>query len=67
MTADVAYSFRNAHDELERAVAAQRARDGCRRHDNDAHTAAESKAWERMMLLRDRADAEPTPAGAATV
>lgn len=68
MTADVAYSFRNAHDELERAVADYLAvsRGSHLYADNDAHTAAESKAWERMMLLRDRADAEPTPAGAAT-
>ena len=27
---------------------------------------AEAKAWDRMMTLRDRADAEPTPAEAAT-
>lgn len=68
MTADVAYSFRSVRDELERAVADYLAisRGSHLYADDEAHQAAESKAWERMMVLRDRADAEPEPAGAAT-
>ncbi len=59
MTADVAYQFRNAHEELERAVADYLAisRGSHLYADAEAHAAAEVKAWERMMTLRDRADA----------
>ncbi len=68
MTADVAYSFRSVRDELERATADYLAisRGAHLYADAEAHEAAEAKAWERMMTLRDRADAEPTPAEAAT-
>lgn len=59
MTADVAYQFRNAHEELERAMADYLAisRGSHLYADAEAHAAAEQKAWERMMTLRDRADA----------
>ena len=59
MTADVAYQFRNAHEELERAMADYLAisRGSHLYADAEAHAAAEEKAWERMMNLRDRADA----------
>lgn len=59
MTADVAYQFRNAHEELERAMADYLAisRGSHLYADAEAHAAAEEKAWERMMTLRDRADA----------
>ena len=59
MTAEVAYQFRNAHDELERAMADYLAvsRGSHLYADADAHATAEQKAWERMMTLRDRADA----------
>ena len=62
MTAEVAYQFRNAHDELERAMADYLAvsRGSHLYADADAHAAAEQKAWERMMTLRDRADAAAT-------
>ena len=59
MTAEVAYQFRNAHEELERAMADYLAisRGSHLYADAEAHAAAEEKAWERMMNLRDRADA----------
>lgn len=59
MTAEVAYQFRNAHEELERAMADYLAvsRGSHLYADAEAHAAAEAKAWERMMTLRDRADA----------
>jgi len=59
MTADVAYQFRNAHEELERAMADYLAvsRGSHLYADEEAHAAAEAKAWDRMMTLRDRADA----------
>lgn len=59
MTAEVAYQFRNAHEELERAMADYLAisRGSHLYADVEAHAAAEEKAWERMMTLRDRADA----------
>ena len=59
MTAEVAYQFRNAHEELERAMADYLAisRGSHLYADAEAHAAAEQKAWERMMTLRDRADA----------
>lgn len=59
MTADVAYQFRNAHEELERAMADYLAisRGSHLYADAESHAAAEEKAWERMMVLRDRADA----------
>jgi hypothetical protein len=59
MTAEVAYQFRNAHEELERAMADYLAisRGSHLYADAEAHAAAEEKAWERMMTLRDRADA----------
>ena len=59
MTADVAYQFRNAHEELERAMADYLAisRGSHLYADAEAHATAEEKAWERMMTLRDRADA----------
>lgn len=59
MTADVAYQFRNAHEELERAKADYLAisRGPHLYADAESHAAAEEKAWERMMVLRDRADA----------
>ena len=62
MTADVAYQFRNAHEELERAMADYLAisRGSHLYADAEAHAAAEQKAWERMMTLRDRADASAT-------
>jgi hypothetical protein len=68
MTADVAYSFRSVRDELERAIADYLAisRGSHLYSDPEAHQAAEAKAWERMMTVRDRADAEPAPAETAT-
>lgn len=62
MTAEVAYQFRNAHEELERAMADYLAisRGSHLYADAEAHAAAEQKAWERMMTLRDRADAAAT-------
>jgi hypothetical protein len=59
MTAEVAYQFRNAHEDLERAMADYLAisRGSHLYADAEAHAAAETKAWERMMTLRDRADA----------
>ncbi|MDA3005549.1 MAG: hypothetical protein O3B97_02670 [Actinomycetota bacterium] len=59
MTAEVAYQFRNAHEELERAMADYLAisRGSHLYATSDAHAAAEEKAWQRMMTLRDRADA----------
>ena len=59
MTAEVAYQFRHAHEELERAMADYLAvsRGSHLYADAEAHAAAEEKAWERMMTLRDRADA----------
>ncbi|MFM9018741.1 MAG: hypothetical protein ACKORG_04770 [Actinomycetota bacterium] len=59
MTAEVAYQFRNAHEELERAMADYLAisRGSHLYADAESHAAAEQKAWERMMTLRDRADA----------
>lgn len=59
MTADVAYQFRNVHEELERAVADYLAvsRGSHLYADSETHSAAEATAWERMMTLRDRADA----------
>ncbi|MBM3665055.1 MAG: hypothetical protein FJW92_04595 [Actinobacteria bacterium] len=59
MTAEVAYQFRNAHEELERAMADYLAisRGSHLYADAEAHAAAEERAWERMMTLRDRADA----------
>lgn len=59
MTAEVAYQFRNAHEELERAMADYLAisRGSHLYADAEAHATAEEKAWERMMTLRDRADA----------
>lgn len=61
MTAEVAYQFRNAHEELERAMADYLAisRGSHLYADAEAHTVAETKAWERMMILRDRVDAVP--------
>ncbi|MBM3635111.1 MAG: hypothetical protein FJW99_07480 [Actinobacteria bacterium] len=61
MTAEVAYQFRNAHEELERAMADYLAisRGSHLYADVEAHAAAERDAWERMMTLRDRADAAP--------
>lgn len=59
MTAEVAYQFRNAHEEFERAMADYLAisRGSHLYADPEAHATAEAKAWERMMTLRDRADA----------
>jgi len=59
MTADVAYQFWNAHEELVRAMADYLAvsRGSHLYADEEAHAAAEAKAWDRMMTLRDRADA----------
>ncbi|MSO45136.1 MAG: hypothetical protein EXQ74_07545 [Thermoleophilia bacterium] len=65
MTADVAYSFRSAHDELARAMADYLAisRGSHLYADPAVHTTAEQNAWGRMMTLRDRTDAvtEPVP------
>jgi len=68
MTAGVAYSFRSARDELGRAIADYLAisRGSHLYADTQAHAAAEDKAWAHMMTLRDRADAPPVPAEAAT-
>jgi hypothetical protein len=59
MTAEVAYQFRNAQEELERAMADYLAisRGSHLYATSDAHAVAEEKAWDRMMTLRDRADA----------
>ena len=53
---------RSPEDELERAMADYLAvsRGSHLYADAEAHAAAEQKAWERMMTLRDRADAAAT-------
>lgn len=63
MTADLAYSFRSSHDELERAVADYLAisRGSHLYADADAHAVAEAKAWDRMMGMRQRAESDSTP------
>lgn len=63
MTADLAYSFRSIHEDLERAVADYLAisRGSHLYADADAHAVAEAKAWERMMGMRERAESESAP------